>query len=444
MEFLIYMVVPCVGSVLLIGGMFYAAYRISGYALRPGYGGAHGWKGAPSRRALAVIGIYIPVSVAFSLLGNTWVNLALLFLFSPAACLAFDTPKSYMLYYFILSAAVWLTDVAGVMGVQLGILTGFFYLNSPGLQYILMVAVTRMAEFMAILLVVLAAGRKAGRHITVRQVFVSVLLPLYSVFNIYCLLYLMQIFFTGEMLLLFGVNLLLLIGLNIYFCVLVDVMSENHRLENERNLYRTQARMQHQYYRQEEEKYEASRKVIHDIRNHIQAMEALYGREDAPRAEKYAGDIHQILNQIQQKYYTSEKLLNIILNDKAGMMRRLGVREDMKVGELSLDFMKETDVTALFANLLDNAAAAAGESREGFVRLRVNRMREFLSITVENSCDTEPLKAADTFLSRRAGHSGLGLKIIRQTVERYGGDIRMDWKDGVFTVRVMLAAEVPA
>ncbi len=246
------------------------------------------------------------------------------------------------------------------------------------------------------------------------------------------------------MLVLLGINLLLLIGLNIYFCVLVDVMSENHRLENERNLYRTQARMQHQYYRQEEEKYEASRKVIHDIRNHIQAMEALYGREDAPRAEKYAGDIHQILNQIQQKYYTSEKLLNIILNDKAGMMRRLGVREDMKVGELSLDFMKETDVTALFANLLDNAAAAAGESREGFVRLRVNRMREFLSITVENSCDTEPVKAADTFLSRRAGHSGLGLKIIRQTVERYGGDIRMDWKDGVFTVRVMLAAEVPA
>ena len=152
------------------------------------------------------------------------------------------------------------------------------------------------------------------------------------------------------------------------------------------------AQMQHQYYQREEEKYEFSRKMIHDIRNHILAMEALYKEENAREAAAYAGDIHRMLNQFQQKYYTSEKLLNIILNDKANTMRRLGIQEDIRVGEISLDFMKETDVTALFANLLDNAVAAAGESREGFVRVRVNQVRQFLSVTVENSCDREPEK----------------------------------------------------
>ena len=444
-----------------------------------------------SGRAIGIITAYILVCVAFSLLGNTWVNLVFLILFPLAARRAFETPKAYCLYYFILSAAVWLTDVASVMGLQIAMTEGLLYLNSPELQYILMVAVTRMVEFMVILLVALAAGHKTGRHITARQVVVSVLFPLYSIFNMYCLLYLLQIYPTRQTVLLFGVNLLLMIGLNLYFCVLVDVMSENYRLENERNLYRAQARMQHQYYEQEEEKYEASRKMIHDIRNHIQAMEALYARgtclerypedarksarrdawedargsvqreaggevrdnaqadadawedarKDIQRAEKYAGDIHRMLNNLQQKYYTSEKLLNIILNDKARSMQRLGVREDMKVGELSLDFMKETDVTALFANLLDNAVAAAAQSKDGYVRLRVNRVRQFLSVTVENSCDAEPVKTAGTFRSRQAGREGLGLKIIRQTVEQYGGDVQMDWKEGVFTVRVMLAAE---
>ncbi len=582
MEFLIYLVLPCVGSVFLLG-MFYAAYRMSGPESMPRKEGMPvrkdmprkegmsvrkdmlrkegmpvrkdmlrkegmpvrkdiprkegmsvrkdmlrkegmsvrkgmprekgmqvrkdvsweesmpGWKDMPrhrrllrqkstsgqkdmlrrkgiSGRALWIITAYTLVCVAFSMLGNTWVNLAFLFLFPLAAWRAFETPKAYCLYYFILFAAVWLTDVAVVLGLQIAMAEGLLYLNSPELQYILIVAVTRMAEFMVILLVALAAGRKAGRHITVRQVAISVLFPLYSIFNVYCLLYLMQIYPSREMVLLFGVNLVLLIGLNLYFCVLVDVMSENYRLENERNLYQVQARMQHQYYEREEEKYEASRKMIHDIRNHIQVMEALYargtcrgrcpegcpeetrrnGREDTwgdvlgkagtgrdiQRAEKYAGDIHRMLNSLQQKYYTSEKLLNIILNDKAGTMQRLGVREDMKVGELSLDFMKETDVTALFANLLDNAVAAAANSREGYVRLRINRVRQFLSVTVENSCDTEPVKAAGTFRSRQAGHEGLGLKIIRQTVEQYGGDMQMGWKEGVFTVRVMLAAEM--
>ncbi len=539
MEILIYIVIPCVGSVFLLGGMFYGAYRMSGYAGLPGredrllgedmprrkdvsrLRDAPGQEGMARRkgisrlrgmagekrmswresmfrrglpgRTLGIISAYILVCVAFSSLGNTWVNLFFQFLFPLVAWRAYGTPKIYCLYYLILSVAVWLTDVAAVLTYQVLVAEGALYLNAPQLQYILLVAATRMAEFMVILLVSMAVGRRAGRHITVRQVALSVLLPLYSVFNMYCMLYLVQIFPTKEMLVLLGINLLLLIGLNIYFCVLVDVMSENHRLENERNLYRAQARMQHQYYEREEEKYEASRKLIHDIRNHIQAMEALYAREhaggaaggdggraasgaaegdtcgDVPYAaggsacgdafgdarsavcedshgaahiaEKYAGDIHRMLNSFQQRYYTSEKLLNIILNDKAKIMQRLNVREDMKVGELSLDFMREMDVTALFANLLDNAVAAAAESREKYVRLRVNRVRQFLSVILENSCDTAPVKAGSTFRSRQAGHQGLGLKIIRQTVEQYGGDMQMDWKDGVFTVRVMLTAE---
>ena len=535
MEILIYIVIPCVGSVFLLGGMFYGAYRMSGYAGLPGredrllgedmprrkdvsrLRGAPGQEGMARRkgisrlrgmagekrmswresmfrrglpgRTLGIISAYILVCVAFSSLGNTWVNLFFQFLFPLVAWRAYGTPKIYCLYYLILSVAVWLTDVAAVLTYQVLVAEGALYLNAPQLQYILLVAATRMAEFMVILLVSMAVGRRAGRHITVRQVALSVLLPLYSVFNMYCMLYLVQIFPTKEMLVLLGINLLLLIGLNIYFCVLVDVMSENHRLENERNLYRAQARMQHQYYEREEEKYEASRKLIHDIRNHIQAMEALYAREHAGGviggnagreasgaaegdtcgdassavrgashgdarsavcedshgaahiAEKYAGDIHRMLNSFQQRYYTSEKLLNIILNDKAKAMQRLNVREDMKVGELSLDFMREMDVTALFANLLDNAVAAAAESREKYVRLRVNRVRQFLSVILENSCDTAPVKAGSTFRSRQAGHQGLGLKIIRQTVEQYGGDMQMDWKDGVFTVRVMLTAE---
>ena len=170
-------------------------------------------------------------------------------------------------------------------------------------------------------------------------------------------------------------------------------------------------------------------------------MEALYKEENAREAAEYAGDIHRMLNQFQQKYYTSEKLLNIILNDKANLMKRLDVSEDIRIGEISLDFMKETDVTALFANLLDNAVAAASESRERYVRMRVDQVRRFITVTVENSCDREPLRVAGTFRSRRSGHEGQGLKIVQQTVEQYGGDVQYDWKEGVFMARVMLAAE---
>lgn len=428
MEILVYLILPCVGSIFLVGSMFYGAYRIAGQPKL-------------SRGAWGLMAAYAAVNVACSLLGNTWVNLAFGVLFPFAAMWILKASKSCLVPYFILSVAVFLTDVAVVTGYEMLVVHRILFLNSTELLYILLIVLDRMMEFMVICLIAMIAGKRTGRHITVRQVILSILLPLFSVFNMYCMVYLMQIYMVESSVFLLLINLLLLIGLNLYFCVLVDVMSENHRLENERNLYRRQSEMQYRYYAREEEKYEESRKLIHDIRNHILAMEELYDSERAEAAACYAGDIHQMLNSLGQKYYTSEKLLNIILNDKVQQMQRAGIREDIKVGELSLDFMRDMDVTALFANLLDNAIAAAQESRKGFVKLRINTVRQFVSITVENSSDKEPVKTKSGFRSEKEGHEGVGIGSIRRTVEQYGGDVQFEWKDGVFTANVMLAAE---
>lgn len=428
MEILVYLILPCVGSIFLISSMFYGAYRIAGQPKLSG--GAWGLMAA-----------YTAVAVACSLLGSTWVNLAFGILFPFAAMWILKASKSCLVPYFILVVAVFLTDVVVVTGYEMLIVRGILFLNSTELLYILLMVLDRMMEFMVICLIAVLAGKRTGRHITVRQVVLSILLPLFSIFNMYCMVYLMQIYMVDGSVILLLINLLLLIGLNIYFCVLVDVMSENHKLESEKNFYRRQSEMQYRYYAREEEKYEESRKLIHDIRNHILAMEELYDSEKAEAAAHYAGDIHQMLNDLGQKYYTSEKLLNIILNDKVRQMQRAGIREDIKVGELSLDFMRDMDVTALFANLLDNAIAAAAESREGFVKLRISNVRQFVSITVENSSDREPVRTKNGFRSGKEGHEGVGIRSIRRTVEQYGGDVQFDWQEGVFTAKVMLAAE---
>ncbi len=425
MEILVYVVLPCLGSIFLVGSMFYGAYRIAGQ---------------PKLNAVSwgLMAAYTAVNVALSLFGSFWINLMFGVLFPFAAAWILKASRACLVPYFILSAAVFLTDAAVTMGFSMLVMAGVLFLNSEDLLYILLVVSNRMIEFMVICLIATAVGKKAGRHVTVRQVLLSILLPLFSVFHMYSMIYLMQIYMVEGAVLLLLANLILLIGLNLYFCLLVDVMSENHRLEQERNLYRRQAEMQYRYYAREEEKYEESRKLVHDIRNHILAMEKLYDSEKAEAAAEYAGNIHQILNSLGQKYYTSEKLLNIILNDKARQMQSEGIREDIKVGELSLDFMRDMDMTALFGNLLDNAIAAAVKEEDGFVKLRINKVRQFISVTMENSSGRKPVRTKGGFVSEKAGHEGVGIGSIRQVVERYGGDVQFAWKEGVFTVKVML------
>ncbi len=426
MDIMVYLLLPCVGSIFLVGSMFYGAYRIA----------------APTSRfsvnSFFLVSGFIIVNVACSMFGNTWLNLLFILLFPIAAWKIYKVPAIFLIPYSILSVAVFLTDAVGVLVFQTLWIMRIIYLNSMELVYILQIVVIRVIEFMVVMLVTMAAGKKAGRHIRTRQVVISVLVPLYSIFNMYCMLYLMQIYMIKESVALFVLNVIFLIGLNIYFCVLVDIMSENYRLENERNLYRQQAQLKHEYYEGEEEKYEESRKLIHDIRNHIHAMEELYHTEEAADAERYAVDIQKLLNSFQQTYYTSEKLLNIILNDKVQRMRRAGIQIDIRIGEIDLGFMREVDVTALFGNLLDNAVAAAERCNNAYIRLRVNKIHQFLSIYMENSCDKEPERLGKGFRSHKPEHEGLGIQNIIRTTEQYGGDVQFNWKSGVFYTKIML------
>ena len=161
-----------------------------------------------------VVAAFILFSVAISILGNTWLNLISILLFPFAAGWAFRTARTFLVPYFILAVSVFLTDVVSVTVYQMLWAWGILYLNSAELAYMLLVAVTRMMEFMVILLITMAAGKKAGRHITLRQVVLSVFLPMFSMFNMYYTLYMMQIYMVLDVVVLFVVNLILLIGLN--------------------------------------------------------------------------------------------------------------------------------------------------------------------------------------------------------------------------------------
>ena len=107
--------------------------------------------------------------------------------------------------------------------------------------------------------------------------------------------------------------------------------------------------------------------------------------------------------------------------------------------EVELSFLREMDITAVFANLLDNAIEAAAECEQPFVRLRVNQRGNLCSIAMENSCREEPRRDGEGFCSRKAGQRGLGLLNVKRVAEQYEGDLQCEWKAGVFYTKVLLA-----
>ena len=430
MNILVYVILPMIGNLFLILSIFYGLKEMG--CENPGNTG----------KRYLVIAVYSILSLLASLLGNGIINLLFLLILPFAARWIYQTGRIYLLYYFIAVIVVYLADAlfsilfSSIMG------GGAFYLNSSELSFCAYVVTLRLIEFLLIRIFVLVVKKKREEELTARQLVIAFLLPLFSIVNLYSITYFMQIYITEEMLLLFLVNLVLLIAINIYFAVISDTVGENNRLERELVLSRQQAQFQADYYTREEEKYEESRKLIHDIRNHIQTMDELYRESQAEakpetreNADNYMEHLRNSLNDLGQKYYTSNRLLNIILNDKVSQMKKRGITPDIRIGEVQLSFMREIDITTIFANLLDNAIDAA---ENGSIKLRASQSGGLISVLMENSCVKEPETRKGTLKSSKKNHEGLGMKNVARALENYDGDLQWQWENEVFVTSIML------
>ena len=192
-------------------------------------------------------------------------------------------------------------------------------------------------------------------------------------------------------------------------------------------LYEQQKEMMMHQYRELEEKYQASRKVIHDVKNHIQMIGELYHLGDLEAADRYCSDIGGMLRSLERVTYTEHRMLNLILNEKLNLQEMKGARLRIEIGQADLSFMKDIDVTTIFSNLLDNAREAVAEcGEERYLSLKMDEAKDFLVICLRNSCPAKRKK--------RKGHEGLGLVNVRYVVESYGGTMQVSrLKDGYQT-----------
>ena len=171
----------------------------------------------------------------------------------------------------------------------------------------------------------------------------------------------------------------LVLVINLYCFYFWHDVSKTQELKYKLELMRQQNELTHQFYADLEENYAKSRKVIHDIRNHLQMLEQ---SQKFAESQGYFEDVHQMLNALGMTYYTDNRMLNIILNDKLKSLRQEQVTCQLR--GVQLDFLSEMDTTTIFANLLDNALEAA-EGTENFeLELWGEQIQDFCVI----SCQT--------------------------------------------------------
>ncbi|WP_207645914.1 sensor histidine kinase [Ruminococcus flavefaciens] len=234
--------------------------------------------------------------------------------------------------------------------------------------------------------------------------------------------------------------LLLFLLLDLYLTYLINRISKAYKTEKELELLTQQSTLQLNAYNKLNEKYIASRKVIHDVRKHIASLEGLINTNKADEAGKYRDMLNIELNKLMPRFECENAILTVVINNKLETADNMKVDFKVNAEYTEVNFISNLDITAIFSNLLDNAFEACAELPEEkrHVTLSIARRNYFVFIYVENTFAKVNQDVKKRYRSTKKGHQGIGMSNIKSACEKYNGNFNAHTENDMFITEILI------
>lgn len=186
------------------------------------------------------------------------------------------------------------------------------------------------------------------------------------------------------------------------------------------------------------------RGVKHDIKNHLLMIQNYIEENQSDTAKEYISKLTEdYLPNIQKYVDTGNSAFDALVNSKMAICHQKNIHIDIKPQKNCMTKIDEADIVVLFGNLLDNAIEAAEKTVDKHIIIEFGIKAAYLSIVVSNTVTESVLKTNPNLEStKKDGHiHGVGLKSVRNIVERYDGMIDFFEEDNYFGCHVLLVVE---
>lgn len=257
-----------------------------------------------------------------------------------------------------------------------------------------------------------------------------------TVFEIFVVYHLCKLPING---LVFVIIMLGFLALNIYITYIINQVSENAKLKYELEISQRQSEMQMSHYAELDNRYEMSRKIIHDFKKHLDTLDKLRNQSDE-KAYDYEAMVEREIDSLFMCFKCSNKVLSIVMSQKIALAEANNIKVTTDAQDIPLNFISDLDITALFANIWDNAIEACCKIDEEnrFIEFVMKKVNGFILITVKNSFDGNVKTDNEHFLSTKNNHVGVGLSIIKSVSEKYNGLFVEEHTDSEFKIEITL------
>lgn len=229
----------------------------------------------------------------------------------------------------------------------------------------------------------------------------------------------------------------------LFFLYMQNSIEKQQWAEQERDMIQGLWEWQQEQYRVSQENISLINRKCHDLKYQMAALRSL---EDGKERDAQLKELEEAVMIYDSAIRTGNAALDTVLTEKSLHCEANRIKLVCMADAAALEFMGNVDLYTIFGNALDNATEylmKLEETDKRIIKVTVFREKEFVVIRVKNPCEddmafVDGLPQTTKGGADGKGYHGFGLKSIRYTVEKYGGQMHCQCAKGAFELRIML------
>ncbi len=233
-----------------------------------------------------------------------------------------------------------------------------------------------------------------------------------------------------------GFLLVCIIGL-ILILTFSEIYIKNQKLNME-------IEIQKSYYKMVNENIYNTRKMRHNLKNHILVIKSFLEKNDIIKLNDYIKNYAEELPSFNEMIFCQNEAVNVLFSYYVNM----ALQDKITVNVINFNIPQDitiasSDLCVILGNLFTNAIEACKkiENKERIIKISSKVYSQKLSITFDNTYKIEPVIIDQYFLSsKRKKQEGIGIPSIKKLVTKYNGMIKfnINSENGFFEVSILL------